>query len=154
MKTNQFFAIVLGITVFILDRISKIVALSLLSATPQPLFYGCNLVIVWNRGVTWSLLTAHNVLGYWLLVSFITCIITAFAIYTIKQLKHGFSIGWEMLVLGGALSNLVDRLWYKAVIDFIELYIGPYSWPIFNIADVCIVIGIGGILLRSWRHNV
>jgi signal peptidase II len=57
------------------------------------------------------------------------------------------------LVLGGSLSNLVDRLWYKAVLDFIELYIGPYSWPVFNVADVCIVIGIGGILLRSWRKN-
>jgi len=153
VKKHQILTILLGITVFIIDRISKIWAFSFLTSTPLPVFYGCNLVIAWNRGVSWSMLAANQTWSYWLLVSLITLIIAFFAAYTVKQFRLGLPIGWEMLVLGGSLSNLVDRLWYKAVLDFIELYIGPYSWPVFNVADVCIVIGIGGILLRSWRKN-
>lgn len=58
---------------------------------------------------------------------------------------------WEILVFAGAISNLVDRVLYGAVLDFIELYVGRWSWPVFNVADSLIVCGVIGMLFRQWK---
>ena len=57
------------------------------------------------------------------------------------------------MVIAGAVSNFFDRIYYGAVIDFIDFHYGAWHWPTFNIADMCIVMGIGGIFLRgiSWK---
>jgi len=138
---------------FILDRVTKWLALSFLSGATKQVCYGFNLVLVWNRGVSWSLFWAETTTAYWILVAFIMFAIIALSAYVLWRFINNFSINWEMLVLGGAISNLIDRLWYGAVIDFIDIYVSVYHWPVFNIADAAIVIGIGGIFIRTWWYN-
>jgi signal peptidase II len=55
-------------------------------------------------------------------------------------------------ILGGAIGNLIDRLLYGEVIDFLLFYWGRYSWPAFNVADSCITLGVIGLLWASWKH--
>jgi len=58
-----------------------------------------------------------------------------------------------VLVMGGAVGNLIDRLRFGEVIDFLDLYVGRYHWPAFNVADSCITIGIGLFVLGAWRER-
>ena len=89
--------------------------------------------------------------GLWILYGVQVLMIVFFAAYAFLRARQNKSITWELLVLGGAVSNMVDRIVWGAVLDFIELYVATFSWPIFNVADAFIVIGIGGIFIRSWR---
>jgi len=57
------------------------------------------------------------------------------------------------LVLGGAIGNLIDRVRFGAVVDFLEVYIGSYPWPVFNIADSAISLGVALLLLSMWRKK-
>ncbi len=58
-----------------------------------------------------------------------------------------------MFVVVGAISNFIDRIWYGAVIDFIDFGFGSWRWPMFNLADVYVVIGVGGIILKGFLWN-
>jgi len=149
--------IVLPILIFILalgvDRLTKLWALANLSFESISIFPWFELVLDWNKGVSWNFLWAETPLGYWLLVGMISTIILAFFLFAGWRATQGYSIICEMLVLGGAVSNIIDRLWYGAVLDFIHVYIGSYSWPVFNVADVCIVTGISLIMLKTWKGD-
>ncbi len=136
---------------FVLDRATKMFALQLLSAAPLPVCYGVNLVLSWNRGVTWSMFSTVGSSGLLILYGVQALMIVAFAAYAFLRARQNKNIMWELLVLGGAISNMVDRIMWGAVLDFIELYVAQFSWPIFNVADAFIVIGIGGIFIRTWR---
>lgn len=103
----------------------------------------------WNRGVSWSFLS--NLSGIWhsLLIVTIGIVILFFAGFAVTNYKNKQSIFFEVMVLAGALSNVVDRFLYGAVIDFIEFHIGSFYWPTFNIADSLIVVGIIGIIIKQ-----
>lgn len=58
------------------------------------------------------------------------------------------------MMAGGALGNAIDRLLWGKVVDFIDLHLGGWHWPAFNIADSAIVIGVGCILFGAWRHDL
>lgn len=80
---------------------------------------------------------------------FIVVSIIAIAFVIIMLLKDSYNICGLSLLLGGAIGNLLDRLLYGSVIDFIDLSIGDYHWPAFNVADSSLTIGIGIILFTS-----
>ena len=67
--------------------------------------------------------------------------------------RQGQSILGEILVISGACANLIDRVIYGAVIDFIYLHIDSWSWPIFNIADVSVIIGVAFMIKRMFIHD-
>jgi signal peptidase II len=58
-----------------------------------------------------------------------------------------------VLVMGGAVGNLIDRIRFGEVIDFLDLYLGRYHWPAFNVADSCITVGIGLFIVGAWRER-
>ena len=62
-----------------------------------------------------------------------------------------FTVFSLALIIGGALGNGLDRAWYGAVVDFVHFHWGSFSWYIFNIADVAIVVGVLGLLYESFR---
>lgn len=142
----------LPITIFILilllDRVTKWWALSHLQRNDFVIFPGLALKLAWNRGVSWGLFNGSSTAGFWILTSLVALIILFFTFYTINQYKKGQSILLEMLVLSGAVSNFFDRIYYGAVIDFIDCYAYGWHWPTFNVADACIVLGIGGIIYK------
>ena len=134
------------LTTFGADRITKSWALANLQNGTISVFPGLNLLLSWNRGISWGLFDQTTTTGFYTLTAFIIAIIVFFMFYTISELKKNHCVGFEFLVISGAISNLFDRFWYGAVIDFIDVYAGAWHWPTFNIADACIVVGVIGIL--------
>ena len=154
--SNKFFYPLIFFGTFLLDRLTKLWALTVLSSHPVPIFPGFNLQLAWNRGVSWGLFSGANRLGSYFLVTIILLIIIFFSLHTFYEYKKNRFIGFELFVLAGALSNLLDRLLFGAVIDFIDCYAYHWHWPTFNVADAAIVIGIGGIIMKGllWSDRV
>ena len=131
------------------DRLTKLWALDRLVDAPIALFPGCNFILAWNKGVSWSMFADSGPQQYVVLLGFIVLVVAWFTGYTVWRAYHGHRVWLEALILGGAVSNLVDRFVYGAVIDFIQLYVPVYSFPVFNIADACIVLGVFGLFFMT-----
>ena len=107
-----------------------------------------DLVMVWNRGVSYGLFTQSGEFGRWLLVVFgiLGAGLFGWWLFTTHRLITTLSLG---LVIGGAASNVIDRLLHGAVADFFLFHLGGFEWYVFNLADVWIVAGVIGLLL-AW----
>ena len=107
-----------------------------------------DLVLVWNRGVSYGLLQQDSEAGRWLLVAVGLAGSALFAwwLWRAERLIQALALG---LIIGGALSNVIDRLAYGAVADFFLLHVGSFEWYVFNLADAWIVAGVVGLLL-AW----
>jgi signal peptidase II len=143
-------------TIFILDRLSKYFILGLLNSEDSfniPITSFLNLNLVWNSGIAFGLFSFNEQFYYniiTLIIIIITLVILLFAIKTNGVEKIGFS-----MILGGSLGNIFDRLYYTAVVDFIDLHINNIHWFIFNIADIFISLGvIVLILLEFFKKKV
>lgn len=109
-----------------------------------------NLVMVWNEGVSFGLFNndqAHAAMplilsGFSLVLSF------AFMLwmFSTKDRLTALSLA---LIVGGALGNVIDRLRFGAVIDFLDIHVAGFHWPAFNLADSCIVLGVAALVLGS-----
>lgn len=142
MKKHSLFTyVLLFFTTFAVDRITKYWAtVSLPESYPVNNYFSFELV--YNRGVTWSFLDFTDNTPFLILTGIIAVIIAAVAFYTYIQWMNHYTVIGEVLVISGALSNLIDRIAYGGVIDFIHFSINGWSWPIFNLADVWIVCGV------------
>jgi signal peptidase II len=107
-----------------------------------------DLVMVWNPGISYGLLQQDSSVGRWLLVALGIggAILFGWWLRATRGLLAAISLG---LVIGGALSNVIDRLLYGAVADFFLFHVGAFEWYVFNLADVWIVAGAIGLLL-AW----
>ena len=148
MKTKlKFFYLFILFAVFV-DQASKYFIIKYFNIYPELLIndflYGVNqylnIVIVWNKGFAFGLFQ-NNILSVNILYIFlIGSIILVLIIYANKlNQKYYFLIFG--LIIGGALGNLIDRILYGAVVDFIDLHYMNLHWYVFNIADICISIG-------------
>lgn len=149
------FGLWLALAVFVTDRANKywLVDFWDLAAkgrvTLAPFF---DLVLVWNRGVSYGLLTQESDLGRYLLFAFaiiISCVLIVWLAYSETKL-WAFGLG---LVIGGALSNAADRLIYGAVADFFSLHAFGFYWYVFNLADMAIVAGVAVLLYFSFSDS-
>ena len=129
--------------IFFLDRISKIYILQIAEQTGKVDIYFnsfVNFILVWNRGIGFGLFSLEEATLY----NFITLIIIlinifiAYLVFVSKGLKAYFLL----IILGGSLGNLFDRIHYSAVPDFIDVNYNGFHWFVFNIADIFITIGI------------
>ena len=136
---------------FALDRLSKIYILNILNNDGQVDFYVnqfLNIYLVWNTGIGFGLFSEGSKVFYnifTLIIILINLIILYFAIIETKVKSIFF-----MIILGGSLGNLFDRLYYHAVPDFIDLNFKGYHWFIFNLADIFITIGIICLILTEF----
>ncbi len=107
-----------------------------------------NVVFTWNPGASFSMFRA---LGE--MTPLIMIILTGGIIGVITYYLFARASNYErwplLLIIGGALGNLVDRIRFGAVIDFLDFHIGGYHWPAFNIADICICLGVG-LYILNW----
>ena len=147
-KLKSFFYILLFIFTFSLDRFTKIWALNNLINKDIKLFKSLNLTLVWNRGISWGLFSFKSFFGFLVVTAIILAVLILFILHVRYQFKKRRSIYFELLILVGAISNMLDRFLYGAVADFIDFYILNWHWPTFNFADVFVVIGVFGILGR------
>ena len=129
--------------VFVLDRVSKIYVINYFENTAETELYlsnFLNIILVWNEGIGFGLLSFQDGIIY----NFITLtiiIINLIIIYLIYKYKDIRSF-LLTLVLGGSLGNLFDRIAFSAVPDFIDFNYNNFHWFIFNIADIFITIGV------------
>ncbi len=113
-----------------------------------------DLVITWNKGVSYSLFQAHTDLARWGLLAFTLTATLVLAIWMWRSVNTLLSLGLGLIV-GGALGNAIDRAAYGAVADFAHLFLdteqwGRLSWYVFNIADVAIVAGVALLMYDSF----
>lgn len=147
--------LLIGSAVVFLDQLTKLLVVKFLplhsSVAVIPGFF--NLVHVRNTGAAFSFLAG----GYttWRQVFFVTVSIVGMAVilYVYQGLKRDdrWARGSLALIFGGALGNLIDRLRLGEVIDFLDVYVGSYHWPAFNVADSAISIGAVLLLLFLLR---
>ena len=129
--------------IFLFDRISKIYVIYLDNKLFGSEIFSSNFLnihLIWNEGIAFGLFSFNEKIFYNILTIIILIIILIIFIMTIKS--YGFKKYSLLMILGGALGNVFDRLYYKAVPDFIDFHIGNFHWFIFNVADIFITIGI------------
>jgi signal peptidase II len=153
LKTLRFILpIILG--VIIVDQATKLLILAFLkvhqSIAILPFF---NLVLVYNKGVSFGLFQSQGMLGRWLLLS-IASGVCMWLLVLIFQTKQKFERVCYSLIVGGAVGNIIDRFCYGGVVDFLDFHIGARHWPAFNIADSAIVVGVGLILVVQTWHSL
>lgn len=108
-----------------------------------------NLVLAWNTGVSFSLFASNDVLHLWALIAVTSIVSVILFIWMMKEENTVTVIALGMIV-GGAFGNIIDRLLYGAVVDFLQFYIGNFYWPAFNIADTAICIAACIIVLDGF----
>lgn len=136
------------ITVSLGDRLSKAFFVNNFFSESLVINDYLSFGLAWNRGISWSMFQSASSGKLLLLTSIIALVILTFCVYTFIQYRFGCDITFEIMILAGATSNFVDRCWYGAVVDFIELHIHDWYWPSFNVADAAIVCGVIGITIK------
>lgn len=143
---------VFALCIIVLDRITKLWALKY-AAQGITINQFVSFDLVFNRGVTAGLLQSYDAFWFTVLSIVIATIIAGLGAYTVHRWNYGYSVIGEVATLAGALSNVYDRFVHAGVIDFIHCSWGSYSFPIFNIADVCIVAGVGYMFIMHMRDD-
>ena len=139
------------LSIFLIDRITKILVLNILEETGQVDIYinsFLNFYLVWNKGIGFGLLSSDQDFFYNLVTIFIVLI--NFVIIYLLFKEKGSKFYFLIVILGGSLGNLFDRIYFNAVPDFIDLNYNGYHWFIFNIADIFITIGIILLILAEF----
>ncbi len=129
--------------VIVLDQATKWWVVTIFMNPPRvvdvwPFF---NVVMVWNRGVTFGFLGDAPFWGRWAFVG-LSLAIVAILLLWLRKAETRWRAAAIGLIIGGALGNVIDRVNYGAVADFLDFYIGAYHWPAFNIADAAITLGV------------
>ena len=150
--TNRASGYILALGVFALDQLVKFIMLGPLALrevgqlTLLPIF---NFTYVENHGVSLGLLTADSQTERWALVGVTALIATGVAVWIARE-KNRWDIAALGFVLGGALGNIVDRIRFGYVVDFLDLHFGEFRpFMVFNVADAAITAGVVLLLARS-----
>jgi signal peptidase II len=144
-------AYALALMVFVVDQLVKrwiIDGLALEARGTIPLNPLLSLTWVENRGVSMGLFTADSDVGRWLLVGLTGLIAAVVAVWIGREKGRPERIALG-LILGGALGNIVDRIRFGYVVDFIHLHLGQWSFYVFNVADAAITLGVAILVVRA-----
>lgn len=107
-----------------------------------------NFTMVWNPGVTFGLLNGFGSWSYLLLAAVALAVVAALVAWLRRAESRLVAIALGAIV-GGAVSNVIDRLRFGAVVDFIHAHLGAWSWYVFNLADAAIVCGVAALVIDS-----
>lgn len=142
----------LSLLVLILDQTSKLtVDASMQLFESIPLLPGFNLTYVHNTGAAFSFLSQAGGWQRWLFAGLAVVMSSIITVWLLRLQKHETLMAAALsLILGGAIGNLIDRVAYGYVIDFLDVYYQDWHWPAFNIADSAICIGVALMLLESF----
>ena len=142
------------LSIFLIDRLTKIYVIHL-----DEKFLGSeifsskflNIRVIWNEGIAFGLLSFDENYFYNILTVFILLIIILITFMVIKS--KGFKKYSLLLILGGALGNVYDRIFTNAVPDFIDFHINNFHWFIFNVSDIFITLGVIGMIILEFTDN-
>jgi signal peptidase II len=150
-KNNYIFPLV-SLVVVILDQLSKIWILNNFSygevSEIIPDFF--NLTLVMNPGAAFGLFAGLPTMTRRIVLGIVTIVAVILVVTLLrKEAKDDSYAQFGLyLILGGAFGNLIDRFRFDAVVDFLDVYVGTYHWPAFNVADSAISIGVTLLLIR------
>ena len=139
--------------IFTIDRLSKIYILKYFELNSSEIYLTSflNLILVWNNGIGFGLLSFEGNVVYNSITFFIFIVILILFIVGVKyDQKNGY---FYMIIIGGALGNLFDRIYYYSVPDFIDFHLGDFHWFVFNVADIFITIGIICLIIVEMIFN-
>lgn len=148
------FALVLAGNVLILDQVSKwwILTWLMMPARAIEITSFFNVVLTWNRGVSFGLFNNDYPYNSYILATLSGVVAVGLLVWLLRvrvaQVRLALSA-----VIGGALSNLLDRLYYGGVVDFLDFHLGGVHWPAFNIADSAIVVGAMVLMVDTLFYN-
>lgn len=138
------------VAILILDQASKYWILGSVMQPPRVIevtsFF--NIVLAWNRGVSFGMFNTDSTYGPMLLTGLAVGIVCVLAVWLWKAQTRVTVISIA-LVIGGAAGNVIDRLQYGAVVDFLDVHGFGYHWPAFNVADSAICVGASILVLES-----
>ena len=152
-KKNKIFLLNFFIVtiIFLIDRLCKLYVINLYEdISNQQIFLTSflNVYLIWNEGIAFGLLSFANeeIYNY---ITLLIILINIFIIYLLFKLNDVRKY-YFLIILGGSLGNLFDRLIYRAVPDFIDFHIGNFHWFIFNPADIFITLGVICLILDEF----
>ena len=142
--------IIIILTIFFFDRLTKLYLISLQASGTDIDFYifpFLNFYLIWNTGIGFGLASMEGSIYYHILTTVIVFVNLGLVYFLLKS--KGIYVYLLATIIGGSLGNLFDRIYYYAVPDFIDLHLGNYHWFIFNVADIFITVGIIGLILTE-----
>ena len=154
LNKNFYIDFSIVISVYFIDRLTKMFVIQLdKNNLGSDIFNSTylNIVLIWNKGIAFGLLSFNEDYLYNILSIIISMIVVVLVIMSIKS--QGFKRYSLLMVIGGALGNLHDRIFFKAVPDFIDFHIGSFHWFIFNVSDIFITFGIILLIVLEISSN-
>ena len=146
-------AYALALAVLLADQLSKMwfLAQGLAEGESRPVLGPFNLTMVWNQGVSFGLFRGEAEWVRWALTGFSLVVAIVIAVWARKVTRP--LLGWSFgLIMGGAVGNMIDRIRFGAVADFLDFQALKFPW-VFNIADSAISIGVVLLLIDTWRSD-
>jgi len=146
-------ALAMAATATLADQLSKRAALAQLAEPPRTIELTpfLNLTLGFNRGVSFGLFSSSADLG-WLLILMALAIVACLLVWAWYARGRAMQLALGAII-GGAISNVIDRVRQGAVTDFMDLHAFGWHWPTFNLADVFIVCGVAALLVLGWRDQ-
>ena len=143
-----------ALAIVAVDQASKALIVYEVMAPPRviPVTPFFNIVMVWNRGASFGILNMGEAWVPWFLSGIAVAVTVALVVWLRRTDRRWLAAGLG-LVIGGAVGNLIDRLLYGAVADFVQVYAGPYYFPAFNVADSAITVGVVLILVDGFLFD-
>ena len=155
LSKNFYISFSIVFLIYFLDRLSKIYVIQLdKNNLGSDIFNSTylNIVLIWNKGIAFGLLSFNESYSYNIISLIIATIIIVLVIMSLKS--QSFKRYSLLMIAGGALGNLHDRIFFNAVPDFIDFHIGNFHWFVFNVADIFITAGvISMIILEAINNN-
>jgi len=154
LSKNFYISLILIILIFILDRVSKIFVIYLTDKNLVTEIFSSkflNISLIWNEGIAFGFFSFNQEYLYNLLtliILLVVCIVLVMIIKNESYKKYAL-----LMIFGGAIGNLYDRVFFKAVPDFIDFHIGEFHWFVFNVADIFISIGVFFMILLELIDN-
>ena len=148
LSKNFYISFSIVALIYFLDRLTKIFVIQLdKNSFGSDIFSSTylNIILIWNKGIAFGLLSFNEAYLYNILSLIISIIVIILVIMSLKS--EGFKRYSLLMIVGGALGNLHDRIFFNAVPDFIDFHVGDLHWFIFNPADIFISIGVICLIL-------
>ena len=154
LNKQFYFNLSIILIIFFLDRITKKIVIHLNQENfGQQIFSSeyLNINLIWNQGIAFGFFSFDENYAYNILTILIVMVIFIISLMIFQN--DGFKRFCLLMIMGGALGNLYDRVFFSAVPDFFDFHIGKFHWFIFNVADVFITIGVIFMILFEFIDN-
>ena len=154
LSKNFYISFLMVASIYFLDRLTKMYVIQLdKNNLGSDIFNSAylNIVLIWNKGIAFGLFSFNESHLYNILSLIISIIVLILVIMALKS--QGFKRYSLLMIVGGALGNLHDRIFFNAVPDFIDFHVGNFHWFIFNVSDIFITLGVISMIVLEIANN-